>query len=260
MPRRTRASQQPLRSIWLPNDLHCCTEEIIMPRHAYRGFTLIELLVVIAIIGILAAMLFPVFAQAREKARSITCISNIKQLGYAIFMYQQDYDGVFPAQDHLYIDSNCPFWMDVAYGVPDWLHSPYVNWAQGIYSYTSRSKEIYQCKSNRGYTAGSDQTLPGLSYIYNGFAAEAHEAGVAEPAHMILLWDYRYLTSYAVVNPAPPTVNGCPPPGCYCYYQGWSPHQDQFNLLYFDYHAKNKHESQFYSDIWGLRPGNPFSF
>ncbi len=57
-----------------------------------KGFTLIELLVVIAIIAILAAILFPVFARAREKARQTSCLSNIKQLGLAIHMYAQDYD------------------------------------------------------------------------------------------------------------------------------------------------------------------------
>src|SRR5579871_156659 len=62
-------------------------------RHA---FTLIELLVVIAIIAILAAILFPVFAQAREKARGISCLSNIKEQGLAAIMYTQDYDEVFP--------------------------------------------------------------------------------------------------------------------------------------------------------------------
>jgi prepilin-type N-terminal cleavage/methylation domain-containing protein/prepilin-type processing-associated H-X9-DG protein len=59
-----------------------------------RGFTLIELLVVIAIIAILAAILFPVFAQAREKARMSTCTSNLKQMGTAFMMYAQDYDGM----------------------------------------------------------------------------------------------------------------------------------------------------------------------
>jgi len=61
-----------------------------------RGFTLIELLVVIAIIAILAAILFPVFAQARAKARQASCLSNMKQLGLAMMMYTQDYDETYP--------------------------------------------------------------------------------------------------------------------------------------------------------------------
>jgi len=69
---------------------------------ARSGFTLIELLVVIAIIAILAAILFPVFAQAREKARSISCLSNEKQMGTATQMYVQDYD------EHLFFRATKP--------------------------------------------------------------------------------------------------------------------------------------------------------
>src|ERR671932_810669 len=61
-----------------------------------RGFTLIELLVVIAIIAILAAILYPVFAQAREKGRQISCLSNLKQIGTGLTMYVQDWDEVLP--------------------------------------------------------------------------------------------------------------------------------------------------------------------
>src|ERR1700756_3204363 len=68
-----------------------------MYRHrAAEGFTLIELLVVIAIIAILAAILFPVFAQAREKARQTTCLNNVKQIDLGMIMYQQDYDETTP--------------------------------------------------------------------------------------------------------------------------------------------------------------------
>jgi prepilin-type N-terminal cleavage/methylation domain-containing protein/prepilin-type processing-associated H-X9-DG protein len=92
-----------------------------------RGFTLIELLVVIAIIAILAAILFPVFAQAREKARAISCLSNLKQAGLAYAMYTQDYDETTPLQ-------NSPATLDstgnvISGGYWYFLIQPYVkNW------------------------------------------------------------------------------------------------------------------------------------
>jgi prepilin-type N-terminal cleavage/methylation domain-containing protein/prepilin-type processing-associated H-X9-DG protein len=69
---------------------------VISSSRSPRAFTLIELLVVIAIIAILAAILFPVFAQAREKARQISCLSNMKQIGTSLMMYSQDYDEMIP--------------------------------------------------------------------------------------------------------------------------------------------------------------------
>ncbi len=87
-----------------------------------KGFTLIELLVVIAIIAILAAILFPVFAQAREKARAITCVSNEKELGLAFMLYVQDYDETFPMDQYDSVapngvpdDNTLRFWTDFIY-------------------------------------------------------------------------------------------------------------------------------------------------
>jgi len=80
-----------------------------------KGFTLIELLVVIAIIAILAAILFPVFAQARERARDITCVSNEKQMGLGALMYIQDYDEAFPESYYTRADGSIQFWTDCIY-------------------------------------------------------------------------------------------------------------------------------------------------
>ena len=80
-----------------------------------RGFTLIELLVVIAIIAILAAILFPVFARAREKARQASCTSNQKQIALGILMYAQDYDEAFPGFYQIARGTDWPLllWIDL---------------------------------------------------------------------------------------------------------------------------------------------------
>ena len=80
------------------------------------AFTLIELLVVIAIIAILAAILFPVFAQARESARQTACLSNQKQLGTGLMMYAQDYDETFPKMDN---NGSC-YYGEKPCALPDW--------------------------------------------------------------------------------------------------------------------------------------------
>jgi prepilin-type N-terminal cleavage/methylation domain-containing protein/prepilin-type processing-associated H-X9-DG protein len=102
-------------------------------RRAHRpAFTLIELLVVIAIIAILAAILFPVFARAREKARQTTCVSNLKQIGTAVLMYAQDYEETLPV------------WCDYA--------GNYVKGAKDTFIYTRvrpylKNIDVYNCPS-----------------------------------------------------------------------------------------------------------------
>jgi prepilin-type N-terminal cleavage/methylation domain-containing protein/prepilin-type processing-associated H-X9-DG protein len=88
----------------------------IMRTFRLKGFTLIELLVVIAIIAILAAILFPVFAQAREKARQTTCISNEKQIGLALLQYNQDNDETYPLSQYYVTGNPDPFdWANAVY-------------------------------------------------------------------------------------------------------------------------------------------------
>jgi prepilin-type N-terminal cleavage/methylation domain-containing protein/prepilin-type processing-associated H-X9-DG protein len=110
------------------------------------GFTLIELLVVIAIIAILAAILFPVFAQAREKARQITCISNEKQIALGILMYNQDYDEVFPLGQYVIPNLTAANQVGV-YWIT--LVQPYIKSGdtenQGGITYTSGTSGIWQC-------------------------------------------------------------------------------------------------------------------
>ncbi len=122
------------------------------------GFTLIELLVVIALIAILAAILFPVFGQARENARRTSCASNLKQLGLALTQYTQDYDERFPNMVYTATGANVEGGWVFMSAFDDPGRSSRFDVARGsLYHYT-KSTQIYVCPSD---TYGQQQ---GLSY------------------------------------------------------------------------------------------------
>ncbi|GBC93482.1 Type II secretion system protein G [bacterium HR15] len=115
-----------------------------------KGFTLMELLVVIAIIAILASILFPVFAQAREKARQTQCLSNMRQMGIAVQMYLQDYDERFPLDSHTGGAGSAPWvWLQtlqpyiktpLLYRCPS---DPSVNWEHPLPGYRTIRRTSY---------------------------------------------------------------------------------------------------------------------
>jgi len=132
-----------------------------------RGFTLIELLVVIAIIAVLAAIIFPVFARAREKARSTTCTSNLKQLGLALTMYCQDYDGLYPwGIDPA--DYWCP---QIWSGYPQWQAMiPTMYYLHVVVQPYVKNPEVWHCASDSGYTELEDSGIP-MNALPTSYAA-----------------------------------------------------------------------------------------
>jgi prepilin-type N-terminal cleavage/methylation domain-containing protein/prepilin-type processing-associated H-X9-DG protein len=122
---------------------------------AQNGFTLIELLIVIAIIAILAAILFPVFARARENARRASCQSNLKQIGLGVMQYTQDYDEKYPLTE------------TSVGGVGN------VRWRQMIQSYI-KSSQVFACPSNTRNSVNFDNAAGNYPAIPVSYAANEH--------------------------------------------------------------------------------------
>jgi len=156
-----------------------------------KGFTLIELLVVIAIIAILAAILFPVFARARENARKSTCQSNLKQLGMGILMYVQDYDEKAPPNH-------------ASYKITINGNERWAEWWYLVHPYT-KNYQVFTCPSNSGgFSVPNPEGGPNIRVTYAkrgcyedvipGDGSNAFWRGdfvqIEEPAQTICLGDW----------------------------------------------------------------------
>jgi len=147
-----------------------------------KAFTLIELLVVIAIISILAAILFPVFARARENARRASCMSNLKQIGLGVMMYTQDYDGFYPKSG----------WATgEALPCPAGSNACSATWYIRVYLYV-KSVQIFNCPSGDKTWDGKSTGTGNLSYGYNtllGTVTAVNESAIQMPSQTIMMAD-----------------------------------------------------------------------
>jgi prepilin-type N-terminal cleavage/methylation domain-containing protein len=208
-----------------------------------RGFTLIELLVVIAIIAILAAILFPVFAQARDKARQSACLSNVKQIALGIAMYRQDWDGHGPFAG----------WPPGAKGQFN-VHSPtsdyHDEWQFTIQPYL-KNAGVLRCPSDK--TPFDERPV---SYLFNNMMANARvpasEATVDRPADVVTLFEGYGPTGSASEKATPPVNGQVYPLNMYREYTQWGSagqwlcdpkrgmprHNGGGQAIYMDLHAK----------------------
>jgi len=180
--------------------------------HTHKGFTLIELLVVIAIIAILAAILFPVFARAREKARQSSCLSNVKQLSLGNMMYAQDYDEKTVIFSDLGSSGSGRQW--------HFLIEPYL-----------KNDQIFLCPSQSPTAASYGRMISYGIHRSTGVAL----AQIEKPAETLALADVCYLDNEAnswVTFYSPPG-NALGSFGCLS-----DRHNEGLNVGFYDGHAK----------------------
>mgnify|MGYP001088132233 CR=1 FL=1 len=190
-----------------------------------RGFTLIELLVVIAIIAILAAILFPVFARAREKARQTSCLNNVKEITLGLKMYSQDYDEMMP---------------ETAVGAPSWVAPAgdtcivgLMPWVISIYPYL-KNTQIWNCPSVSAAWSG-DQNFQNVTYAINYYACGVANAKFNFVAETCVLADAE--GGDADWNPLNGEGSIMPSLGANC--DSIAPrHNEGANIGFFDGHAK----------------------
>jgi prepilin-type N-terminal cleavage/methylation domain-containing protein/prepilin-type processing-associated H-X9-DG protein len=195
--------------VFLPNNGRRRSSSLNSRTRQPSGFTLIELLVVIAIIAILAAILFPVFAQAREKARQTACLSNMKQIGTGLMMYSQDYDETLAGNDISVEGIN----YDLGFMQPN-IGAIYTkrNWARDTQPYI-KNLQVLVCPNavprSSALAAGATSVYvetdkPGggnASYMLNQITATKSIAVIPSPASTVYLQEYQYISRAAQCRP-----------------------------------------------------------
>ena len=204
------------------------------PSASNRAFTLVELLVVIAIIGILAALLFPVFLTARGKAREISCVSNLRQIGVANNLYTQDYDGLYPfAVDPA--DKWTPQIWNSQPAFRDQIKTmPLIQEALAPYT---KNKEIFHCPADTGFDY--EDFVPGLMIDPAGTPPNANPSSFKKFGT-----SYYYRTEISFRNSSDSTIQR--PAEVNLYFDGagaWHgslfPRALRYNTLFADSHAKS---------------------
>ncbi|MGV3723860.1 MAG: prepilin-type N-terminal cleavage/methylation domain-containing protein [Actinomycetota bacterium] len=216
-----------------------------MSAQGRRGFTLIELLVVIAIIAILAAILFPVFARAREAARRTMCASNAKQIGTAWMMYTQDYDETVMTFGYHCCPPNGYQWERRWYGYWDQATQTNDNSGGLLYPYT-KSGPIKACPSRPPIGRPQDTDL---GYGYNDFyfaptiapgvRAPINLAAIQSPAETVAFYDSARIVNGALQS----TPFGCPPSRNGNCFHGR--HNEFGNIIWADGHVKGERPKVF---------------
>lgn len=169
-----------------------------------RGFTLIELLVVVAVIALLAAILFPVFGMAREKARRSACSSNMKQIGLALLQYAQDFDETMPTMSGTQ-SGNCATGPEcTSPGDTVWNYSTTTNqnWIKCIYPYIN-SWAFFHCPSAVNNT-GTNHIPSGNSansYLVNAALLQRHLSAMSAPSALIWAQESPTISRQALARP-----------------------------------------------------------
>jgi prepilin-type N-terminal cleavage/methylation domain-containing protein/prepilin-type processing-associated H-X9-DG protein len=250
-----------------------------------RAFTRIELLFVIAIIAILAAILFPVFATAKEKAKQTSCLSNNKQMGTSFQLYITDYDDRYPMAYGTMSNGTAwrwNFWHAVPHNWRADQGAAYAeemkyHWSNSIYPYI-QNWGIYACPSGPEtrlavtyvQPAGTPMPRP-ATYAYNGILHTFNASGIVSPAELIVSWEGRgkaQVLGFALSSPALVCTSTSDPTPC-IYRPGAAPsgamftlsgtawiHNRGLNAAFCDSHAKWRRVG---AQVTPGSPGPPFT-